>query len=352
MKRLFLLLSALLFISCSLFSSEIVFKSGSIEIEQVDRQFISIDDFYSLLSTGADYLLLDNRKPEDWAVSNICDSVNADMDAAVTNGDYITSMNILKEVLLRETGAENGNGKMIILACYTGNRYATAATNILSYLGADLSKVYTLEGGNTAWNKSQYVQSVLDYEESALSRAASSGKASDYEWGDDFNFAKRKGSSSMDLTDVLDIMTITTPCAFESTALEVGYNASFNYMIMESLTSKDVVEQIERKVISVRFDNKHEAIAELRWPEKTDAASMLPVPDGKNTKIIYAVYDSETILLLYKTMDAEYIKSVMSILKDKYPTAIAEGANFYKGKNAAGGTVSFSAELKTIVMDK
>jgi hypothetical protein len=65
-----------------------------------------------------------------------------------------------------------------------------------------------------------------------------------------------------------------------------------------------------------------------------------------------AVYDSETILLLYKTMDAEYIKSVMSILKDKYPTAIAEGADFYKGKNAAGGTVSFSAELKTIVMDK
>ena len=95
-------------------------------------------------------------------------------------------------------------------------------------------------------------------------------------------------------------MTITTPCAFESTALEVGYNASFNYMIMESLTSNDVIEQKESKVISVRFDNKHEATAELRWPQKTDAASMLPAPDGKNTKIIYAVYDSETILLLYK----------------------------------------------------
>ena len=79
---------------------------------------------------------------------------------------------------------------------------------------------------------------------------------------------------------------------------------------------------------------------------------MLPAPDGKNTKIIYAVYDSETILLLYKTMDAEYVKNVMSILKEKYPTAIAEGADFYKGKNATGGTVSFSAELKSIVMDK
>ena len=32
--------------------------------------------------------------------------------------------------------------------------------------------------------------------------------------------------------------------------------------------------------------------------------------------------------------------------------AIAEGADFYKGKNATGGTVSFSAELKSIVMDK
>lgn len=261
-------------------------------------------------------------------------------------------MDILKDVLKRETGSENGNGKMIILACYTGNRYATAATNILSYLGADMSRIYTLEGGNTAWNKSEYVQSVLDYEEAALSRAASSGKASDYDWGDDFDYAKKKGSSDMDLTDVLDIMTITTPCAFESIALEAGYNASYNYMIMERIDNKDVIEQVENKVISLRFTNGAESIAELRWPEKTNLAASLPVPDGKETKIIYAVYDDETILLLYKTMDAEYIKSVMSILKDKYPTAIAEGAEFYKGKNAAGGTVSFSAELKTIVMDK
>ena len=351
MKRISLFLAMLAFLSGMLFSGDIVFSKGDVKIESVERQFISIDDFYSLLSTGADYLLLDNIKPEDWEISNICNSVNADMDAAVTYGDYIKAMDILKDVLKRETGSENGNGKMIILACYTGNRYATAATNILSYLGADMSRIYTLEGGNTAWNKSEYVQSVLDYEEAALSRAASSGKASDYDWGDDFDYAKKKGSSDMDLTDVLDIMTITTPCAFESIALEAGYNASYNYMIMERIDNKDVIEQVENKVISLRFTNGAESIAELRWPEKTNLAASLPVPDGKETKVVYGVYDDQTLQILYNKMSPAYIESLMNTLKSLYPIVIAEGADFYKGKNNKGGAVSFSAELKTIMID-
>ena len=36
---------------------------------------------------------------------------------------------------------------------YSGKRYAQAATNVLSALGYDMSKVYTLEGGFTAWSE-------------------------------------------------------------------------------------------------------------------------------------------------------------------------------------------------------
>lgn len=352
MKRITLILVSLMLLSSSIFAGDIIFSSGDVKIESVERQFISIDDFYQLLSTGADYLLLDNRKPEDWEKSNICDSVNADMDAAVTYGDYIKAMDILKSVLKKETGAENGNGKKIILACYTGNRYATAATNILNYLGADMSKVYTLEGGNTAWNQSQYVQSVLDYEASVLSRAASAGKASDYDWGDDFNFAKRKGSSDMDLTDVLDIMTITTPCAFESAALQSGYNASFNYMSMERINSNEMLEGTGPKTVSIKFNNGKTATAELKWPQNTTLVSILPVPDGKNTKVVYGVYDDKTLLVLYNKMDESYIQSVMNALKTAYPTAIAEGDDYYKGKDSKGGTVSFSSELKSVIIDR
>ena len=43
--------------------------------------------------------------------------------------------------------------KNIILVCYSGKRYAQATTNVLSALGYDMSKVYTLEGGYKAWEE-------------------------------------------------------------------------------------------------------------------------------------------------------------------------------------------------------
>ena len=41
----------------------------------------------------------------------------------------------------------------LILVCYSGKRYAQATTNVLSALGYDMSKVYTLEGGFGQWTK-------------------------------------------------------------------------------------------------------------------------------------------------------------------------------------------------------
>ena len=51
------------------------------------------------------------------------------------------------------TEATKGLDKKIILVCYSGKRYAQAATNALSAIGYDMSKVYTLEGGFTNWSE-------------------------------------------------------------------------------------------------------------------------------------------------------------------------------------------------------
>ena len=77
-------------------------------------------------------------------------AVSADMDAAV-NGDNATGVASLTAALLEATGSENGEGKTMVLVCYSGNKYAQAGTDILNYLGADMGNVYTLDGGMKGW---------------------------------------------------------------------------------------------------------------------------------------------------------------------------------------------------------
>lgn len=66
------------------------------------------------------------------------------MDAA-KEGDFQAGVEAMKET------AEQSDD-ILILVCYSGKRYAQATTNVLSALGYDLSKVYTLEGGFKAWS--------------------------------------------------------------------------------------------------------------------------------------------------------------------------------------------------------
>ena len=73
---------------------------------------------------GADgYTFFDVRKAADYAEGHIPGAVSADMDDT------------------------------LVLVCYSGKRYAQATTNVLSALGYDMSKVYTLEGGFTKWSE-------------------------------------------------------------------------------------------------------------------------------------------------------------------------------------------------------
>ena len=53
----------------------------------------------------------------------------------------------MQEVL--NSGVDNN----LVLICYSGKTYAQATTNVLSALGYDMSKIYTLEGGFNAWSE-------------------------------------------------------------------------------------------------------------------------------------------------------------------------------------------------------
>ena len=121
-------------------SAEIVAPESDVQM-----QYISVEDADADLE-NADYTFIDVRKAADYATSHIPGAISADMDAA-RNGDFDAGVATMQEVL--NSGVDNN----LVLICYTGKTYAQATTNVLSALGYDMSKVYTLEGGFTAWTE-------------------------------------------------------------------------------------------------------------------------------------------------------------------------------------------------------
>ncbi len=121
-------------------SSEIVAPEADVEM-----QYITVEDASANLESD-DYTFIDVRKAEDYATSHIPGAISADMDAA-KNGDFDAGVATMQEVL--NSGVDNN----LVLICYSGKTYAQATTNVLSALGYDMSKVYTLEGGFTSWTE-------------------------------------------------------------------------------------------------------------------------------------------------------------------------------------------------------
>ena len=107
-------------------------------------QYITPEDAKGLLD-DAGYVFFDIRKAADSGTSTIPGAQAWDMDKA-KEGDAEAGKATMKQ-------ATEGLDKKIILVCYSGKRYAQAATNALSAIGYDMSKVYTLEGGFTAWSE-------------------------------------------------------------------------------------------------------------------------------------------------------------------------------------------------------
>ncbi|MBR4989996.1 MAG: substrate-binding domain-containing protein [Oscillospiraceae bacterium] len=110
----------------------------------VPMQYIKHDEAKELLESD-EYVFFDIRKAADSSANSIPGALAYDMDAA-KEGDAEAGKATMTE-------ATKGLDKKIILVCYSGKRYAQAATNALSAIGYDMSKVYTLEGGFTNWSE-------------------------------------------------------------------------------------------------------------------------------------------------------------------------------------------------------
>ena len=110
----------------------------------VEMQYITAADALAVLE-NEEYVFFDVRKAADYAAGHIPGALGYDMDAA-KEGNFQAGVTTM-------TPALRGLDKNIILVCYSGKRYAQASTNVLSALGYDMSKVYTLEGGFTAWSE-------------------------------------------------------------------------------------------------------------------------------------------------------------------------------------------------------
>ncbi len=86
------------------------------------------------------YMWIDLRKEADVAKSTVKGAVPADLSVVVEGNDMEAGKTAMKEAI----GDFKGN---LVLVCYTGNKYAQAATDVLKSLDYDLTKVVTLEDG-------------------------------------------------------------------------------------------------------------------------------------------------------------------------------------------------------------
>lgn len=122
----------------------------------VEMKYASVDEAKGYVGNDA-YLFVDCRKAADFEAGHIDGAVSADMDPIVHKDDKAaaedpeTAMANMKTAMQKATKTDNGGDKKIILVCYSGKRYAQAATNCLSALGANMDNVTTLEGGMKAW---------------------------------------------------------------------------------------------------------------------------------------------------------------------------------------------------------
>ena len=111
--------------------------------EDVAMQYITPADALNVLE-DPNYIFFDVRKAADYQTAHIPGALTYDMDAA-KEGDFNAGVATMQPAI-------KDLDKNIILVCYSGKRYAQATTNVLSALGYDMSKVWTLEGGFTAWS--------------------------------------------------------------------------------------------------------------------------------------------------------------------------------------------------------
>ena len=135
-------------------AAEAAAYASTIEVKDtnIEKQNISADDLMKAIEGKDDsVVILDLRNADDVKASTIEGAIPASMQKAVEEGDFTNAVANLAFALKGATGSETGADKKIVLVCYTGNKYAQAATDALKAMGADMANVFTLEGGAKGW---------------------------------------------------------------------------------------------------------------------------------------------------------------------------------------------------------
>ena len=113
---------------------------------------ISAADLKADIDSTQSYKLIDARKAADYATSHIVGAVSADMDCVVNGTDEATALANAKAAI---TG-DSADQKYAII-CYSGNRYAQKATEMLIKNGVDRANIVTLSGGMKGWTEANYL---------------------------------------------------------------------------------------------------------------------------------------------------------------------------------------------------
>lgn len=123
--------------------------------QAAETQYISPEAVKSSITSGQNnYLVLDVRKTADYEKGHIASAITADIDPAMgMTGSNAKGIETLKKVLKEKTGNETGAGAKMVILCYSGNKYAQKATELLAEIGAAPASVYTMKGGYKAWTE-------------------------------------------------------------------------------------------------------------------------------------------------------------------------------------------------------
>lgn len=113
---------------------------------------ISAADLKADIDSTQSYKLIDARKAADYATSHIVGAVSADMDSVVNGTDEATALANAKAAI---TG-DSADQKYAII-CYSGNRYAQKATEMLIKNGVDRANIVTLSDGMKGWTEANYL---------------------------------------------------------------------------------------------------------------------------------------------------------------------------------------------------
>lgn len=123
-------------------------KPAEPQQEAPSFQYITADELKTIVAEeNSDYVVFDVRKKADYDTEHIKGSVSADVDSIVSNQDNAPAKANVEKALSELESKD----KKFVLLCYSGKRYAEAATGLLKDAGIDASNIYTLEGGYKGW---------------------------------------------------------------------------------------------------------------------------------------------------------------------------------------------------------